>query len=641
MTFRRRLTLFFLLIVVLPMIAVAVLVVQIADDSETGKADARLAAGMETALALYNDELDEAGRAARAAPVVAVGRALRSGDADRVRGAARRAVDRLGLASLAAFDRVGEPVARVGTPDGVARAGREVRRIRPEGPGTLIGTVRISPVEAQAFVGRVRQLTGRDGAILRGDEVVEATLDLPGGTSISDRSGGRDAEVNGEEVRTLSAALAGAGPDARLALLGPIETGGFVPTEPAVAAALAAFFALALLFIVVLLRGLQGQVADMLGAARRIGSGDFSRRLPVEGGDEMAGLASEFNQMSDRLSSQMSELLHQREELERSVRRIGEAFAAGLDRTALLEILTETTLAACEADHGRIILSGHDDVEAEAGPSPGPEMEESLREAEASALARRAGGGASRGRSHALAHPLTRPGAGDRVLGIMAIAREGAPFSRSQREVLRYLIGQAAASIENIGLHELVAEQAVTDPLTGLSNSRRFREWIDREAARAQRFGHQLSLVILDVDDFKQVNDTFGHLQGDEVLRSMAEILRLESRGVDEPARYGGEEFVVGLPETGTQGSLEVAERIRSRIEATEVPGVGGRAPIRVTASLGVAVLPDSASDVRGLIAAADEALYRAKRAGKDRVEHASPGIDPERAVARGGQDLP
>jgi diguanylate cyclase (GGDEF)-like protein len=124
---------------------------------------------------------------------------------------------------------------------------------------------------------------------------------------------------------------------------------------------------------------------------------------------------------------------------------------------------------------------------------------------------------------------------------------------------------------------------------------------------------------MLDIDDFKQVNDEHGHLQGDEVLRTIGRVLDEESRGVDEPARYGGEEFAVALPETGVAGAAELGERIRSRIEAERVPGVNGAAPLRVTASVGAASMPASAANVHDLIAAADNALYQAKRAGKNR----------------------
>jgi len=202
----------------------------------------------------------------------------------------------------------------------------------------------------------------------------------------------------------------------------------------------------------------------------------------------------------------------------------------------------------------------------------------------------------------------------------MSVARSGPPFDANERDVFLYLLGQAAASIENISLHELVSEQAVTDGLTGLSNKRRFRELLEKEAARAERFGHELSLLMLDIDDFKRINDTHGHLQGDQVLRRIAEALDFESRGVDEPARYGGEEFAIALPETGLEGALEVGERIRSRIASQEVALLDGEGSIKITASIGAATLSGGPDDIEALIAASDAALYEAKAAGKDQV---------------------
>jgi diguanylate cyclase (GGDEF)-like protein len=219
-----------------------------------------------------------------------------------------------------------------------------------------------------------------------------------------------------------------------------------------------------------------------------------------------------------------------------------------------------------------------------------------------------------------IAQPLSRAGDPGSVVGTMALARADEPFTPTEREVLRYLAGQAAVSVENIGLHERVAEQAVTDELTGLANNRHFRDWMARETERLGRFGGELSLVLLDIDDFKRVNDTYGHLQGDRILETVGRVLQLESRGVDEAARYGGEEFVLALPETPKQGAVEVAERIRERIAATEVEGVDGNDPIAVTASIGVATMPGDGLDPQGLVAAADTALYEAKRSGKDRV---------------------
>jgi diguanylate cyclase (GGDEF)-like protein len=119
------------------------------------------------------------------------------------------------------------------------------------------------------------------------------------------------------------------------------------------------------------------------------------------------------------------------------------------------------------------------------------------------------------------------------------------------------------------------------------------------------------------------VNDTYGHQQGDEVLAHVAAVLRDLSRDLDAPARYGGEELAVVLPQTEAEGAALLAERMRLAVEALQVPRVRGGGFLRVTASFGVAAVPDTAADRRGLIAAADAALYRAKRTGKNRVERA------------------
>ena len=128
---------------------------------------------------------------------------------------------------------------------------------------------------------------------------------------------------------------------------------------------------------------------------------------------------------------------------------------------------------------------------------------------------------------------------------------------------------------------------------------------------------------MLDLDDFKQINDTYGHQQGDVVLREVARVLEDTSREIDEPARYGGEELAVALPQTDLDGAYNLAERVREGIEALEIPRLDGRGMLKVTASLGVAALPDCAGSEQELIAAADAALYEAKHAGKNRTERA------------------
>ena len=147
---------------------------------------------------------------------------------------------------------------------------------------------------------------------------------------------------------------------------------------------------------------------------------------------------------------------------------------------------------------------------------------------------------------------------------------------RAERELFAYLTSQAAVSVENVDLHETVQRQAVTDELTGLFNHRRFQEVMDAEVERARRYDPEMGLIMLDIDNFKRVNDTYGHMQGDMVLREVARVLRQSAREIDEPARYGGEEMAVALPQTDLDGAYRFAERVRQRIEALELPLLDG-----------------------------------------------------------------
>jgi diguanylate cyclase (GGDEF)-like protein len=212
-------------------------------------------------------------------------------------------------------------------------------------------------------------------------------------------------------------------------------------------------------------------------------------------------------------------------------------------------------------------------------------------------------------------------------LGTIAIARHDRPFSAQDEELIGYLAAQCAVSLENARLHDELVRQATVDELTGLSNHRRLQQALDEELARSRRFPSPVSLLLLDIDDFKRVNDTYGHLQGDLVLREVARVLRQSSREIDEPARYGGEEMAVALPQTDLEGAFQFAERVRRRIEDLDLPLLDGDGTLKVTASFGAASLGTAiqvSSDGKdALVAAADAALYRAKRSGKNRTVRA------------------
>ena len=210
-----------------------------------------------------------------------------------------------------------------------------------------------STINADEYLGRVGELTGLSAAVVgsSGPAVAAEGVDtesLPGAGETA------DAEVGGAEARAATASLGDDG--ASVTVFAPVEGAGFFDSRPRVALLVAVFLAIALAGVAVIARTLQSQIAAMLGAARRIGSGDFSQRVPVVGRDEMAGLASEFNMMTDQLEQQIAQLRRQRVELDRSVRRLGEAFAAGLDRETLLRIVAETALGACNAEYARVSL---------------------------------------------------------------------------------------------------------------------------------------------------------------------------------------------------------------------------------------------------------------------------------------------
>ncbi|KAA2285509.1 GGDEF domain-containing protein [Arenimonas fontis] len=166
--------------------------------------------------------------------------------------------------------------------------------------------------------------------------------------------------------------------------------------------------------------------------------------------------------------------------------------------------------------------------------------------------------------------------------------------------------------------HEEVYQLATHDPLTELCNRRHFAELADKEIARALRHGRPLVLCIVDVDLFKPVNDRFGHIAGDGVLRQIAAILRGLVRGEDIAARIGGEEFAVLLPETGLEAARRFAERLRKAVEAETF--LLGNEPHRLTVSVGIARLSPERGDRSRLMQAADAALYRAKDEGRNRV---------------------
>jgi diguanylate cyclase (GGDEF)-like protein len=491
------------------------------------------------------------------------------------------------------------------------------------------GRLEVSVMSAREYADLVKRVTGADVVVSEGSRTLASTL--PGSDrriALPPPGEPQDVEAAGDQYRAVTFEATGfRGRQVRVALLSDDARRQDAISRSRLLAAgiLLGFLVLAMTFAVAVSRSLQAQIGSFLAAARRIASGDFSTEVTITGRDEFAELGEEFNGMSHQLEARLEDLRQERARLQTSLQRIGQTFASNLDSDALLEIVLRTAVDGLGAAGGRASAS------REVGRPPQEvvragtidEHLDALRQAEVEALI---SGGASEetiDATHALAHPLSGAQPGE-IVGIVSVVRAGEPFSDRDRELLAYLAGTASVSIQNVDLHEAVQRQAVTDELTGLYNHRRFQEAMVAESERAKRFAQPMSLIMLDIDNFKQVNDGYGHQQGDRVLAEVARVLRDSSREIDSPARYGGEELAVVLPQTDLEGAYQLAERVRQEVASLEVELVdGGAGTISVTASLGVASMPESAAEPGGLIAAADAALYEAKHAGKNKTVRA------------------
>jgi diguanylate cyclase (GGDEF)-like protein len=211
----------------------------------------------------------------------------------------------------------------------------------------------------------------------------------------------------------------------------------------------------------------------------------------------------------------------------------------------------------------------------------------------------------------------------DRLLGCLSVEEPSNGKSPTLETIrsLEIFANQAVTAIESARSYDEAREQSIRDSLTGAYNHRHFQEVLQRELGRAERLGRPLTVLMLDIDDFKSINDRFGHPVGDAILQGIVAEIRNEVRGdMDLLARYGGDEFAVVLPETPPGEAVLVAERVRRRVDERlfRMPDSGQM--LRATVSIGVATYPDDAGEKADLVEKADAALYRAKRGGKNAV---------------------
>ena len=231
--------------------------------------------------------------------------------------------------------------------------------------------------------------------------------------------------------------------------------------------------------------------------------------------------------------------------------------------------------------------------------------------------------------------PLTAQGTSLGILHIRFLScaiqgREAGELEAKQRLAVA-IAENLALALANLKLRETLQNQAIRDPLTGLYNRRYLEETLDRELHRSRRLKAHLGVVMMDLDHFKDFNDTFGHAAGDALLSALADVLTTGIRSEDIVCRYGGEEFLLVMPGAALPATQERAENLRQAVQALQVK-YQDRLLKSPTLSLGVAIFPDHGVTAEEVIAAADAALYRAKQAGRDRVEIA--GLNAPAAAA-------
>lgn len=359
------------------------------------------------------------------------------------------------------------------------------------------------------------------------------------------------------------------------------------------------------------------------GNARRVADGDLKRRIPVTGNDEVADLSVSFNEMAHNLELRIENLTEARAKLRRQVDLFGEALA---NSTSVSEMLEAVCALAIESTTGTLARFWLFDANAGdfrhaacIGLRPTDREPCGLERA----VTVRNAAMVSDSEPYWLVVPART---GDRITGLLTIVSLDEPFPADDIRLAERMGMQASVAIENARMHEELKLQATRDGLTGLPNHRSLQDELNTMREEAFARSIPLGVALLDIDNFKRINDTYGHPIGDEAIKALARVLKQGVGEVGMAARYGGEEFVVLMPGCDAETSCRIADRLREDITHIEVPLEDGGI-LKFTASFGIANVDQNHEQVdnAALLHQADVGLYNAKRTGKNKVSLAGP----------------
>jgi diguanylate cyclase (GGDEF)-like protein len=661
---QRRLTLFFILIVIVPLGAAGFVVENIVVDLVANRAESALGPAVNSVVARYNERVSVLPDLTRASLSQNEDFAVAIEEDDRVKTDAfleERLLNTNGLDFLVALDPGFEIAGAAGTagqflPGFSPPSFDEIMATNTVGPGF----VRTEPIRVDSPEGKVGFIVGGswlDDTLLTGtaQEALEIHLVTEGQIIASPHSLERVMPIEGVEEGRSEIEVDGNGLG-EVRALGDRDTFVMAWTPYAEIQGLerqilGALLGLLLLAVIatailafVLARLIARPLEELTEGARAIAGGRFDHRIPVRSKDEVGQLALSFNEMSDQLNTTITDLESSRDQLQRTVDRVGATLRSTHDMGQILDSILSTASDAVLADAGCLWLFTGTRDELYPALSRGVDQDalDRLRVGEgvAGIAAERGitvklpaeGGGPKHSRNEprfpvTLAVPLY---SAQRVTGVIALYREGGvPFDQKDLDTVVFLAEQGGVAIENVLLHEDAQRLSLTDGLTGVWNRRYLQMQFRQTLASANRFDRPFSVLMLDLDNFKDVNDTFGHQRGDAILIEFSQRAGAALREIDTFVRYGGEEFVCLLAETDISGARTTAEKIRQTIAGDPFTAVG-EDPVSVTVSIGVACYPLHGSGYQSLIEAADQALYRAKEDGRDRVRVAkrpAPGL--------------
>ncbi|MFN2588058.1 MAG: diguanylate cyclase [Actinomycetota bacterium] len=659
MSLQRRLTLFFVLIVILPLVAAGYVVQRVVIGEISRRAVLALAPSLDAAVAVYNDRVADIEDDVRTTVERArLARLIDDRDAAAAgRFLARRLADSDELDFLILLDGRGRIVARAFRP-GEFAPGFERPRMRHVldargGSGSGFNRTRAIPVSVRGAgeVGRVVGGFWLDRSILIGASAGTVELSLVSDGAVIASTAGLDDVVSvdvpasgsfetdiGGEGRAQARRLPGDG----MSLVASTADEPIQALSDRVIGYMAALLLLALGVVTglayLLARLITQPLEELSEGAAAIAEGRFDHRIRVRSRDEVGQLAEAFNDMTDTLGDTVSALSSSRDQLRRAIRRVGDTLRSTHDMKQMLSSVLNTTVDAIRADGAVLWMFGP--TREDLYPARGVNVDlDSLGRvkvgegvvglvAERSAnvlLPQHAGPRPSRAEAAfpvMIAIPLYSQ---DRIMGVISVHREDPEevFTEEEFDYIVFLGEQAGVAVENVLLHEEAQRLAITDGLTGVWNRRYFLMQFPQVIAAAQRFQRPFSVLMLDLDSFKVINDTHGHQRGDAILVEFAKRVDRVIREVDIFARYGGEEFICLLSETDLNGARTTAEKILDAVRS-EPFGAPGEQPLTITVSIGIASHPVHGETYKALVGAADRALYQAKQQGRDRVCTAS-----------------